>query len=257
MQRRALIQAGVLAACPALAAHAALPDVVARVKPSIAIVGTLRPTDAPRFRLRGTGFVAGNGNWVVTNFHVLPPASEAAPDVSLMVQVLKGPGREFSMRQATVLETDPLHDLAVLRVEGPPLPALEVGDSDQVREGQSVAFMGFPIGGTLGFSPVTHRGIVSAITPAQLPASNARSLTDAAIRAARAGSFDLFQLDATAYPGNSGGPLFDADTGAVLGVLNMVLLKNTRESALSQPSGISYAVPSKFVRALLERIAGR
>ena len=49
----------------------------------------------------------------------------------------------------------------------------------------------------------------------------------------------------------------EAETGAVLGVVNMVLLKNTRESALSQPSGISYAVPSKFVRALLERVAGR
>ena len=130
-------------------------------------------------------------------------------------------------------------------------------NSDTVREGQSVAFMGFPIGGTLGFSPVTHRGIVSSITPAVLPAPTSRQLTDATIRSARSGTFDIFQLDATAYPGNSGGPLFDAESGEVVGVVNMVLLKNTRESALSQPSGISYAIPSRFVSQLLERIAAR
>jgi len=261
IQRRALLQSATLAVLgPALlpVVSAALPDTIARIKPSITIVGTHRATDAPRFRLRGTGFVVGQGNLVVTNFHVLPAATEASADATLMVQVRAGPGgQELSMRQATVLETDRAHDLAVLRIEGQPLPALVLGDSDAVREGQAVAFMGFPIGGTLGFSPVTHRGIVSAITPAVLPAPNARQLTDAAIRGARAGGFDIFQLDATAYPGNSGGPLFDATTGEVIGVLNMVLLKNTRESALSQPSGISYAIPSKFVRQILERVPAR
>jgi serine protease Do len=67
------------------------------------------------------------------------------------------------------------------------------------------------------------------------------------------GTFDIFQLDATAYPGNSGGPLFDPDTGDVMGVMNMVLIKNTRESALSQPSGISYAIPARYVQELVDR----
>ena len=159
------------------------------------------------------------------------------------------------MRQATVLELDRVHDLAVLRIEGQPVAAAVLRNSDAVREGQAIAFMGFPIGGTLGFSPVTHRGMVSSITPAVLPAPTSRQLTEAAIRGARAGAFDIFQLDATAYPGNSGGPLFDAASGEVIGVVNMVLLKNTRESALSQPSGISYAIPSRFVIQLLERVA--
>lgn len=257
MRRRTLIQSGLLAIGPAGWVHAALPDVVARIRLSIAIVGTLRPTDAPRFRLRGSGFVVGSGSWVMTNLHVLPTASETSSDTSLMVQVPMPGGKTFSLRQATVVDTDPQHDLALLRFEGAPVPAVLVGDSDQVREGQSVAFMGFPIGGALGFTPTTHRGIVSAITPAVLPAQSARSLSDAAVRAARAGGFDLFQLDATAYPGNSGGPLFDAETGEVVGVLNMVMIKTTREAALSQPSGISYAVPSKFVRALMERAPTR
>ena len=257
MRRRTLLQSACL---PALAASfpasASLPDAVARIKQSIAVVGTYRATDAPRFRLRGTGFVVAPGNLIVTNFHVLPPAAEVSADVSLMVQVRAGAnGQDLSMRQATIIDTNRTHDLALLRIEGQTVPAAALGDSDKVREGQAVAFMGFPIGGALGFTPVTHRGIVSSITPAVLPAPNARQLTDAAIRGARGDAFDIFQLDATAYPGNSGGPLFDPESAEVLGVLNMVLLKNTRESALSQPSGISYAIPARFVRQLLDRAA--
>lgn len=257
MRRRTLLQSACLTAlAKCIPARASLPDAVARIKQSIAIVGTYRATDSPRFRLRGTAFVVAPGNLVVTNFHVLPPAAENTADVSLMVQVRSGAnGQELSMRQATVIDTNRTHDLALLRIEGQTVPAAVLGDSDKVREGQAIAFMGFPIGGTLGFTPVTHRGIVSSITPAVLPAPNARQLTDAAIRGARGDAFDIFQLDATAYPGNSGGPLFDPDTAEVLGVLNMVLLKNTRESALSQPSGISYAIPARFVRQLIERSA--
>lgn len=251
---RLLAAAAALLLAPAVWAD--LPDTIARVKPSVVIVGTFRATDNPRFRLRGTGFVVGNGNLVVTNFHVLPDASENLADMSLVVQV-RGSDNTLSMRQATVLESDRIHDLSVLRIEGAAVAPLVLRNSDTVREGQSVAFMGFPIGGTLGFSPVTHRGIVSSITPAVLPAPTSRQLTDAAIRGARSGTFDIFQLDAIAYPGNSGGPLFDAESGEVVGVVNMVLLKNTRESALSQPSGISYAIPSRFVSQLLERLAAR
>jgi len=147
---------------------------------------------------------------------------------------------------------DPAHDLALLRIDGPALPALLVGDAKDVREGQSIAFIGFPIGGVLGFSPVTHRGIVSSITAIALPMPAARQLNAKAIQRLRAGSFDIYQLDATAYPGNSGGPVFDVDTGAVIGVINMVLVKGTKESALSQPSGITYAVPASFVAEILK-----
>ena len=66
-------------------------------------------------------------------------------------------------------------------------------------------------------------------------------------------AFDIYQLDGTAYPGNSGGPLLDPDTGLVLGLLNMTLVKTSRENLLSQPSGISYAIPVLHLRALMER----
>lgn len=228
-----------------------LPETILKLKPSVVLIGTFKATDSPRFQLRGTGFIVGNGQLVVTNAHVLPaPSTGDAP--ALVVQVRQASG-EWQMRPASRLESSPAYDLALLRMEGPPGPALRVGDSNAVREGDDLAFMGFPIGGVLGFSPVTHRATVSSITPAALPSPSAGRLSEMAIRGLRDGTFNIFQLDATAYPGNSGGPLFDPETGDVLGVLNMVLIKGTRESALSQPSGISYAIPGVYVREMLDR----
>jgi S1-C subfamily serine protease len=253
MQRRTLAAALLMAATFGLpgAAVADLPATVARIKASILVVGSYHATDSPRFRMRGTGFVVADGNHAITNAHVLPEATESREGMSIVVQVRR-PSGELSMRQATVLQVDRVHDLALLRFEGAGAPALRVGDSAAVREGQAVAFMGFPIGGALGFSPVTHRALISSITPAAMPTPTARQLNAATIRSVRAGPFDIFQLDGTAYPGNSGGPLFDPDSGEVLGVVNMVFIKGSRESALSQPSGISYAIPSRFVAELLE-----
>ena len=231
---------------------------IAKVKPSVVIVGTFKSTSSPRFNLRGTGFVVGNAtlgssNLVVTNAHVLERPADQDPDAVLVVQIRIGPS-ELQMRQATVLEVDKVHDLALLRFEGAPVAALTVRDSAMVLEGQSVAFMGFPIGGALGYSPVTHRGMISSIAAAALPTPTSRQLNEKTIRGLRgSGSFNIFQLDGTAYPGNSGGPLFDPDNGDVLGVVNMVFIKGTRESALTNPSGISYAIPSGFVMQLLER----
>lgn len=231
---------------------AGLADAVVRVKPSVVLVGTFKTTDTPRFQLRGAGFLVAGGDLVVTTAHVLPSDSGSAESAPLFVQVRAGQG-EWQMRAATVVEIDVARDLALVRITGVPGPALKIGDSRRVREGDNLAFMGFPIGGSLGFSHVTHRATVSSITSAALPSPSAERLKEQAIRGLRNGTYDIFQLDATAYPGNSGGPLFDPDTGDVMGVMNMVLIKNTREAALSQPSGISYAIPSRYVQALVDR----
>ena len=68
----------------------------------------------------------------------------------------------------------------------------------------------------------------------------------------REGNYEVLQLDATAYPGNSGGPVLDADSGRDVGIVNMVLVKAGRESALSSPTGISYAIPVRHLHELLK-----
>ena len=95
--------------------------------------------------------------------------------------------------------------------------------------------------------------MISSITPIVLPTANSQQLNARTIASLRSGSFDIFQLDATAYPGNSGGPMFDASSGEVLGIINMVFVKGTKESALTNPSGISYAIPSNYALQLLQR----
>jgi S1-C subfamily serine protease len=253
------------AALPALSAAQGadnqLPDLVAASRPSVVPVGTFRATDNPRFSFRGSGFVVGDGTLVVTNFHVLPPAVEgsdnAANTVTPTLMILAPrPGRELEPRVAKLIASDRNHDLALLRIEGAPLPALELGDPALVREGSSVAFIGYPIAGILGYSPVTHRGIVASVASIVLPAASAGQLSERAIARLRQGPFDIYQLDATAYPGNSGGPVFDVATGRVIGVINMVLIRGTKESALTNPTGISYAIPVRFVRELMERRGG-
>ncbi|MBK8863244.1 MAG: trypsin-like peptidase domain-containing protein [Betaproteobacteria bacterium] len=143
-------------------------------------------------------------------------------------------------------------DLALLRLEGPPCRRWR-SPRPAAPEGMDVALIGYPIGGVLGYSPVTHRGIVASITTVALPSLTARQLDAKTAARLREGPFEVYQLDATAYPGNSGGPVLDARTGEVVGVVNMVLVRGTRESALSNPTGISYAIPVAFVRELLQR----
>lgn len=254
--RRRLLGAVLLAAALPLCLplKAGLPEVVAATKPSVMAVGVYDPLTSPRFAFRGTGFVVGNGRLLATNAHVLPDEPLALSKLAMMPSGNRRAGVDApaEVRGLTVLHLDRQHDVALLRFEGDLLQPLPLADVP-AREGQSVAFIGFPIGSALGLAPVTHRGIVSSIVPFALPPPNAGQLDAAAIARLRRPPFVVYQLDATAYPGNSGGPLFDAESGQVLGILNMVLVKASRESLLSQPSGISYAIPVEHLRALIER----
>ena len=237
-----------------LATHevrAGLPEVVARIKPSVVVVGTFNKLRSPAFRLRGTGFVVGDGLTIATNAHVLPAPGDAEAQESLTVLVREG--ASLRQRQARIESIDKDHDLALLKLSGTPLPPLTLKASETVREGQEIAFTGSPIGGALGYSPVSHRGLISAITPIVLPGGNVRELNEQSLRRLRSGSFPVFQLDATAYPGNSGGPMYDAETGEVLGIVNMVFVKSTKEAVLQHPSGISYAIPADYLIELLGR----
>jgi len=230
-----------------------LPELIEQLKPSVVVVGTYNKTRSPAFVMKGSGFVVGNGTLVATNAHVVPDVFES--DSGEILAFKTPSGRSISqLRRATTAVKDKSHDLALLRIEGAPLPAMSLHAGGPVQEGQNVAFMGFPIGGVLGFSPVTHRGIISAITPVAQPGPTSNQLNEKVIKRLRSGSFDVYQLDGTAYPGNSGGPLFEVDKGEVIGIINMVFVKSTKESMLTQPSGISFAIPVLYLQELLREV---
>jgi S1-C subfamily serine protease len=241
----------VLILAPMAVVHAALPDTVDRIKPSIVAVGTLQATRSPAFSFRGTGFVVGDGNLVATNAHVVPEVLDHEVNEALVIAV-PGAAGEPQTRSATSLAVDTAHDIALLRISGPPLPALTLRATGSVREGESAAFTGFPLGSALGLSPVTHRATVSAVTPIAIPGSNAQHLNEKLVRRLKVGSFSVLQLDATAYPGNSGSPLYDVASGEVMGIINMVYVKGTKEAAMTQPSGISFAMPISFLVDLMQ-----
>lgn len=240
----ALAAAGVAAA----GSDEVLPDTVARIKPSIVGVGTFQSSRRPPVSLRGTGFVVGDGHYVLTNLHVMPTKLNNAKQEVLAV--FAGEGESPSVRLAAKVAEDAEHDMVLLKFSDEALPAMALGDSDQVREGQLYAFTGFPIGAILGLHPTTHRGIVSAITPDIMPSNSSGELSVESLSRLKY-SYRVFQLDATVYPGNSGSPLYDPVTGTVIGVINKVFVQGNKKNALEKPSGISFAVPIRYAKALL------
>jgi serine protease Do len=248
-----LSSVGLVPIAPALAIApdaSRLPDTIARIKPSIVGVGTVEKTRRPPVELLGTGFAVGDGRHVLTNAHVIPRTLDKEHFEYLAV--FSGVGNRAQTRQAEVVATDSSHDLAVLKISGPPLPPMALGNDSTVREGQFYAFTGFPIGMILGLYPVTHRGMISCITPIAIPVNTTRSLSSEVI-ARLQHPYRVYQLDATAYPGNSGSPLYGMASGRVVGIINKVLVEGTKENALRHPSGISFAVPIKYAKALLKR----
>ena len=231
-------------------AWAGLPETVVKVKKSIVSVGTYQRLRTPPANFLGTGFVVSKGNHVITNAHVVPKKlNESRKEI---IGVFFRKGEKVEMRKAELLARDSEHDVALLYIPGTPLPALTLGNAADVAEGRLYGFTGFPIGMVLGMTPVTHRGIVSAITPIVIPANSVKNLNANNLRRLR-DPYKVFQLDAIAYPGNSGSPLYKTDTGAVIGVVNSVFVKGTKESVLTSPSGISYAIPVNYIKDLLRK----
>ncbi|EAQ98895.1 S1C family serine protease [Congregibacter litoralis] len=233
-----------------------LPDLLERLTPSVVGVGAAYPLRAPTGgrpprRLLGTGFVVESEgkSYVVTNAHVIP--TDLDSDGREQLAVFSGRGKLSQQRFARLLKNDAQHDLAVLAYEGDRLPAMTLATDDRVRPGERVAFTGFPIGAVLGLYPITHEGIVSAITPVARPADQGRYL-DAVQMSRLRKPFDVYQLDAIAYPGNSGSAVYRVATGEVIGVMNSVFVKESRETLLSAPSGIAYAIPVSHLRTLLD-----
>ena len=240
----------------ALPACAGAIETIQRVKGSIVAVGTFERTRSPQFQFLGTGFAVEDGSLIVTNAHVLTRVLDPAQRETyaiLIPQPDKDDPNKAQVREATQVATDADSDLALLKISGPALSPLKLGQSGDVKEGQEVLFTGYPIGAILGPHPATHRAIIASVTPIAIPLSRAGELSQQTIRRLSAGQYPVFQLDATAYPGNSGSPLYDPVTGEVIGVINKVFVQGTKEAALTQPSGITYAVPASHLKALLQQ----
>ena len=240
---------GSLMATPSIAAD--LMQTIEQVKLSVVGIGTFAKLRQPSIQFVGTGFVVADGRYVITNAHVVDKPLDVEKRETPIVLVSRN--GEPEPREAAILAVDRAHDIALLRISGEAVPALKLGDSGTVREGQMLAFTGFPIGMALGFRAATHRGMVSAITPNVLPAITARQLNAQMIGRVRDSAYMVFQLDGTAYPGNSGSPLYSPDDGTVFGVINSVFVQGTREAAISHPSGITYAIPARYIRDMLRR----
>jgi S1-C subfamily serine protease len=230
-------------------AKAEFVDVVVKIKPSVVGIGIHTPTSRPQNILRGTGFVIGDGHYVITNAHVLP--TELDESLLQKMAVFVGSGKNAKVRHAKIIATSNLYDLAILKISGSPLPAMTLADNKMRPDGSYIAFTGFPIGSVLGLYPVTHRGIISSTTPTVIPAQTAGQISLKMLKRMRNPYF-AYQLDATAYPGNSGSAMYDMKTGKVLGIINKVFVQTTKEAVISTPSGITYAIPVKYLHKILK-----
>ena len=239
-----MMRALILGIAALLLTAAGLADVVPRVKPSVVGITTVQTGRGLAAQLAGTGFVVADGRHVITNNHVV--SAEVKTAYFVIVPTAAGVDR----RVARLVEADPVHDLALLAIEGAPLPAVRLDTNDMAEEGTDIAITGFPISSALGLVRATQRGIVAAVTP-NVSAGPHSSVLDAKLILTP--RYEVYQLDLVAYPGNSGSPLYRASDGEVIGILNSGFVKTTKEKVLSDPSGISFAIPAKHILPLLAR----
>ena len=227
-------------------------DIVRTVKTSTVGVGYYDPLGAPKAKLAGTGFVVGDGSLIATNFHVVANLPESRGKISWAI--FEGTGRNPRVHKVAVVAKDEQHDLALLKLpQGITLKPMKLAKKDWIEDGHEVAFTGFPIGEVLGLYPVTHQGIISARTPTVIPAANSGQLSAARLRLLR-NPYYTYQLDATAYPGNSGSAVYLKSNGEVIAIINKVFVKKSKESVLSDPSNITYAIPVKYLHALINEL---
>ena len=164
---------------------------------------------------QGSGFVIDKDGHILTNYHVVADARQV--EVTL---------HNHKRYKATVVGTDPAHDLAVIQIKAPDLVPAVLGDSRSLQVGQKV----YAIGNPFGLAGTMTRGIVSSIRPVREP--NGATIDEA------------IQTDAAINPGNSGGPLMNWH-GEVIGI-NTMILSNSGQNA-----GIGFAIPINTAKAVL------
>jgi serine protease Do len=168
----------------------------------------------------GSGVIISPDGYIVTNNHVVQGAVD--------VRVTMSDKRTFD---AKVIGTDPLTDLAVIKINAPNLTSVPLGDSTKLRPGQTVLAFGNP----LGFRFTVTRGIVSALNRPNPDPTDRR----------KPGEF--IQTDAAINPGNSGGPLVNS-RGEVVGI-NTFLVSDSGSF-----SGMGFAIPTQIVRPVIDQL---
>ncbi len=180
---------------------------------------TMDVTEIPRGT--GSGFVWDEQGHIVTNFHVVDGADTARVTFS-----------DGSTYDGKVLGAAPDKDLAVVRIEAPPskLRKIALGDSAELRVGQSVLAIGNPF----GLAQTLTTGVISGL------GREIKSQTQRTI-------YDVIQTDAPINPGNSGGPLLDSH-GRLIGVNTAIY------SPAGASAGIGFAVPVSTVNRMIPQI---
>lgn len=195
-----------------------IPSTVAKVSPGVVDITTQSTTfsffGGPQTQQgAGTGMLLTSSGYILTNNHVLPV------DGGTITVTLQS-GKQYT---AKVVAADAQKDLALLKIKGSGLPTVTLGNSDQEQVGSSV----LAIGNALGqFQNSVVTGIISG-TGRSVQASDQGSASSESLNG-------LFQTDAAINPGDSGGPLIDLGTSAVIGMDTAVA---------SDGQGIGFAIP--------------
>jgi putative serine protease PepD len=190
-------------------------NVVDRVSPQVVQIQTERGL--------GSGIVYDDRGDVVTNAHVADGARR------FLITLVGG-----DRHTATLVGSDPSHDLAVIRLSGATPSPATFGDSSAVRSGDIV----FAIGNPLGLQSSVTQGVVSSINR-DVDEGNGVTLSHA------------IQTSAEINPGNSGGALVDL-SGRVIGVPTLAALDP--EFGDTQAPGIGFAIPSDTVQSVANRL---
>jgi serine protease Do len=166
----------------------------------------------------GSGIIISDDGYILTNNHVVENANKVTVGLS--------DKRTFD---AKVVGTDPLTDLAVIKIDAKNLPVAYLGDSDNLKVGQWVMAIGNP----LSLTSTVTAGIVSAIGRGQL-----------GLIKNSYGVEDFIQTDAAINPGNSGGALVDL-SGAVIGVNSAIAAGRTGTYI-----GYGFAIPINLAKSV-------
>ena len=203
-------------------------EIAQRVLPSVVSIEA-RSSDGGA---TGSGFVIDSSGYILTNNHVIAASVTSGGKITVRLN----DGASFD---AKVVGRDSAYDLAVLKIIGASLKALQFGDSDKVAVGDSVIAIGSP----LGLTGTVTLGIISAkdraVTAGESEAENS--------------FINALQTDAAINPGNSGGPLVDA-TGAVIGVNSAIASLGSSLNSQSGSIGLGFAIPINQARKTADQL---